>query len=90
MSDGADRLVSRGTWEVRARVIQAGWALDARLPLVVRCAADGGVPRVEDSRRLRSRLRRAVRRMRDRARPVGARRQPFAGSTGRRPPVRIR
>ncbi|MCZ7427362.1 glycosyltransferase [Micromonospora sp. WMMA1949] len=58
---------TRGTWEVRARVIQAGWALDARLPIVVRCPADGGVPRVEDPRRLRSRLRRAVRRIRDRA-----------------------
>ncbi|MEU8316349.1 glycosyltransferase family 2 protein [Micromonospora sp. NPDC048887] len=58
---------TRGTWEVRARVIQAGWALDTRLPLVVRCAADGGPLRVEDARRLRSRIRRAVRRLRDRA-----------------------
>ena len=58
---------TRGTWEVRARVIQAGWAPDVRLPLVVRCAADGGPPRVEDSRRLPSRIRRAVRRIRDRA-----------------------
>ncbi|MFD6613233.1 glycosyltransferase family 2 protein [Micromonospora chalcea] len=57
---------ARGTWEVRARVIQAGWALDANLPLVVRCAADGGTPRVEDPRRLRARIRRAVRRIRDR------------------------
>ncbi|WP_245716615.1 glycosyltransferase family 2 protein [Micromonospora humi] len=55
---------TRGGWEVRARVIQAGWALDSRLPLVVRCATDGGVPRVEDTRRPHSRLRRAVRRIR--------------------------
>ncbi|MFE2617973.1 hypothetical protein ACFXA2_30655, partial [Micromonospora chalcea] len=51
---------------VRAREIQSGWALDANLPLVVRCAADGGTPRVEDPRRLRARIRRAVRRIRDR------------------------
>ncbi|WFE42292.1 glycosyltransferase family 2 protein [Micromonospora sp. WMMD998] len=55
---------TRGAWEVRARVTQAGWALDTRLPLVVHCATDGGVPRVEDPRRSRSRLRRAVRRIR--------------------------
>ncbi|MGC4894058.1 glycosyltransferase family 2 protein [Micromonospora sp. DT31] len=52
-----------GTWEVRARLVQAGWALDSRLPLLVRCATDGAAPRVEDTRLLRSRVDRAVRRV---------------------------
>ncbi|MFG3418368.1 glycosyltransferase family 2 protein [Micromonospora sp. NPDC049460] len=51
-----------GTWSLKARVTSAGWTEDARLPLLLRCAADGAAPVVEDERALWHRLRRAVRR----------------------------
>ncbi|MEV1331937.1 glycosyltransferase family 2 protein [Micromonospora costi] len=49
-----------GAWRLKTRVTSMGWMLDAALPLVVHCAADGAPPRVlEDS--LLTRLRRSVR-----------------------------
>ncbi|MGK5742738.1 glycosyltransferase family 2 protein [Micromonospora sp. URMC 103] len=50
-----------GTWQLKVRVSSLGWTLDARLPLLVRCATDGAPPEVSEESLL-IRLRRAVRR----------------------------
>ncbi|MGC1210918.1 MAG: glycosyltransferase family 2 protein [Micromonospora sp.] len=52
---------TEGTWELRARVTSCGWTKDTRLPLTVRCAADGAPPVVVTAQSgLWARVRRAA------------------------------
>ncbi|RKN17845.1 glycosyltransferase family 2 protein [Micromonospora musae] len=51
-----------GTWRLKARVTSLARTQDVRLPLLVRCAADGATPRVVDETAFLFRLRQVVRR----------------------------
>ncbi|MGI5523813.1 glycosyltransferase family 2 protein [Micromonospora sp. CA-259024] len=51
---------TRGSWLLKARITNAGWTEDARLPLVFICRADGSRPRIRDERKVWNRLRSAV------------------------------
>ncbi|MEH1101339.1 glycosyltransferase family A protein [Micromonospora sp. CPCC 205561] len=59
---------AEGTWSLKARVTSAGWTEDTGLSLLLRCAADGAAPVVEDERSLWPRVYRAIRRRIARAR----------------------
>ncbi|MEV0217206.1 glycosyltransferase [Micromonospora sp. NPDC050695] len=48
---------TRGSWLLKARITNAGWTEDARLPLVFICRADGARPRIRDERRVWNRIR---------------------------------
>ncbi|MET8118852.1 hypothetical protein [Micromonospora sp. NPDC005189] len=51
---------TRGSWLLKARITNAGWTEDARLPLVFICRADGSRPRIRDERKVWNRVRSAV------------------------------
>ncbi|MFG3557587.1 glycosyltransferase family 2 protein [Micromonospora sp. NPDC047557] len=51
---------TRGSWLLKARITNAGWTEDARLPLLFICPADGAPPRIRDERKVWNRLRSAV------------------------------
>ncbi|MEU7928698.1 glycosyltransferase [Micromonospora sp. NPDC049107] len=51
---------TRGSWLLKARITNAGWTEDARLPLLFICPADGATPRIRDERKAWNWLRSAV------------------------------
>ncbi|MEU5782811.1 glycosyltransferase family 2 protein [Micromonospora lupini] len=51
---------TRGSWLLKARITNAGWTEDARLPLLFICPADGVPPRIRDERKVWNWLRSAV------------------------------
>ncbi|MEV4658340.1 glycosyltransferase [Micromonospora sp. NPDC049301] len=51
---------TRGSWFLKARITNAGWTEDARLPFLFICRADGAPPRIRDERKIWNMLRSAV------------------------------